>query len=89
VVLAEWVYQKEKNLYKLQDKPLFSSAIQSLLNQIRKKSVINEISSNQSFPSIKDTNRKVIFINEKNCLEYIRSQYSSTLVKSSKKPKVT
>ena len=63
VVLAEWVYQKEKILYKLQEKPLFSSAIQSLLNQIRKKSVINEISSNHNFPSTKDTNRKVIFIN--------------------------
>jgi hypothetical protein len=63
-VLSEWVYQKEKNLYKLHDKPLFSSAIQSLLNQIRKKSVINEISSNHNFPSsMKETNRKIIFIN--------------------------
>ena len=91
VVLAEWVYQKEKNLYKIQDKPLFSSAIQSLLNQIRKKSVINEMSSNHNFPSsMKDTNRKIIFINDKNCLEYIRSQcLGGTPLKGSKKAKIT
>jgi len=40
VVLAEWIYQKEKNMYKIHDKPLFSAVIQSLLNQIRKKKLI-------------------------------------------------
>ena len=92
-MVAEWAYQKEKNLYKVHEKPLFSSVIQSLLNQIRKKGVINEISSHHNFPSsMKDSNlnRKIVFVNEKNCVEYINQHFpGSSLSKNKKKLKIS
>lgn len=34
------------------------------------------MSTNYNFPSAKDL-KKVVFVNEKNCLDFIRSQYSN------------
>lgn len=68
-------------MFKIYEKPLFSTVIQALLNLIRKKSTINEMSSNYNFPSSKDF-KKVIFVNDKTFLDFIRGQSS---MKTSKK----
>ena len=79
------MWQKEKNMFKIHEKPLFSALVQAMLNLIRKKNTINEMSSNYNFPTAKDA-KKVIFVNEKNFLDFIRGQFStSTSMKISKK----
>lgn len=80
--MAEWVNQKEKNVFKIYEKPLFSAVIQALLNLNRKKSTINEMSSNYNFPSSKDF-KKVVFVNDKTFLDFIRGQSSMKTVKKS------
>lgn len=81
-LLAEWVNQKEKNMFKIYEKPMFSTVIQALLNLIRKKSTFNEMSSNYNFPSSKDS-KKIIFVNDKTFLDFIRGQSSTKTVKKS------